>query len=148
MFVHHINPDEVWNEFVSEFHVIEAAGGVVKNNDGGTLFIFRQGKWDLPKGKLDKGENEHEAALRETGEECGIKELSIINPLAYSYYTYKSGDEAILKKIHWFEMKYKGSEPLSPQLAEGITDARWFADNELEIPLSNTYPSVIDLFIG
>ncbi len=137
-----------WEIFISDYAFIEAAGGLVKNTNGDTLFIKRLGKWDLPKGKIDKGEDAKGAALREVEEECGISGLSIIGELVPTYHTYKRGGEKILKKTHWFEMLYKGDKPLKPQTEEGITEVRWFRENEMKMVLDNTYNSIRELLIN
>ncbi|MBK9671561.1 MAG: NUDIX domain-containing protein [Bacteroidetes bacterium] len=78
---------EKQNALNSIYTKIEAAGGIVKNKQGQLLFIFRHGKWDLPKGKIEKGENEQDAALREVEEECGIAELTLQKKLTTTFHT-------------------------------------------------------------
>lgn len=129
--------------FVSLYKIIEAAGGIVKNKENKILFIFRQGKWDLPKGKIEKGENEKEAALREVEEECGIKELQLGDKFTRTYHTYVLKEENILKISHWYKMNYSGaSKKLVPQTEESITDARWMNKTEIMEAMQNTFPSI------
>ena len=52
---------------------VRAAGGIVTAPDGTMLLIQRNGRWDLPKGKVEPGETLLQAALREVEEETGIK---------------------------------------------------------------------------
>lgn len=125
------------------FKIIEAAGGVVKNKNNELLLIFRLGCWDLPKGKIEKGEKINEAALREVQEECGIQELEIKNELPASYHTYQLNGKHIIKKTYWFAMLYTGSsKALVPQTEESITDARWMNARAVETAMKNTYPLI------
>ena len=96
--------EENWKDFCSKFIMIEAAGGLVFNKDGHILMIFRNGKWDLPKGKLEIGESVEECAKREVEEECGIYGLDIIEKLLDTYHTYKLKGNKILKKTYWYKM--------------------------------------------
>ena len=125
------------------FKYIEAAGGLVSRADGRMLFIFRLGKWDLPKGKAEKGESLPATALREVMEECGLKTSpKMTGALAHTYHTYHQDGCHILKHTAWYAMLYEGDEALIPQLSEDITQAVWFPRNQLEIVLQNTYPSI------
>lgn len=125
---------------------IIAAGGLVKNSNGEFLFIFRRGKWDLPKGKVDEGEKIDEAALREVQEECGIADVEIIRPLTKTHHNYELNGEKILKETHWFLMKTNGSEKLIPQKEEDITEAIWADEKKLKNILENTYETIRDVF--
>ncbi|PAW94002.1 NUDIX hydrolase [Mucilaginibacter sp. MD40] len=125
--------------------LIEAAGGLVTNKDGKHLFIYRNDKWDLPKGKIEKKEKNRVAAVREVEEECGIKVSRIEEKICKTYHTYIYRGEVVLKKTHWFKMRYKGKAKLIPQLEEGITDVRWFADKEVPAIAGNTFPSILDV---
>lgn len=135
--------------FIPAFLIVEAAGGVVKRNDT-ILFIFRNGVWDLPKGKTDAGEIPGAAAIREVEEECGISGHHIVKPLPPTWHIYQSTwkDSAgkwILKKTHWFEMNYTGIENGVPETGENITEIRWFKKEELVQVLKNTYGNLKDL---
>lgn len=118
--------EEVWEDFTHMFKVIEAAGGVVSNKDGEILFIHRIGRWDLPKGKIEKGESLEQAALREIEEETGLKELILEEFLnnTFHIYTERNG-EKILKTTYWFKMNYVGNDMPIPQTEEGITAVSW-----------------------
>lgn len=120
------NLDEMWEDFTHMFKVIEAAGGVVKNQNGEILFIYRIGKWDLPKGKIEKGESLEQAAVREIEEETGLKELILEEFLNHTFhiYTERNGDK-ILKTTYWFRLNYVGNQSPIPQIEEGITEASW-----------------------
>ena len=145
LFIFNDNLTEMFENFKNNFKFIEAAGGLVFNKKGQILFIKRRGKWDLPKGKVEPNEECHNAAVRETSEECGITGLSILSILSSTYHTYFIDDKRVLKKIFWYKMEYKGNEKLKPQIEEGITFAKWFNKSELRTITENTYPSIIDI---
>lgn len=132
----------VWNEFRSAFHNIAAAGGVVRNLQDQLLMIFRLNRWDLPKGKIEAGEDRSVAALREVEEECGIKNLTLMDPLNDMYHVYKMHDKVVLKTTYWFQMLYEGDEELVPQLEEDISVVEWVATSQLPGKLENTYASI------
>jgi 8-oxo-dGTP pyrophosphatase MutT (NUDIX family) len=134
--------DQLFAYFTSMFRVIEAAGGLVKNKKGEWLFIFRNGKWDLPKGKVEKRETIEVAAVREVEEECGIGGLTIIKELPRTYHTYYMEEKAILKRTYWFEMNCNDTSALTPQIEEGITDVKWLSKKDLQQVYHNTYESV------
>ncbi|MBC8510392.1 MAG: NUDIX domain-containing protein, partial [Cryomorphaceae bacterium] len=93
-----------WEIFCADYSLIEAAGGLVYNDECQLLMIFRNNKWDLPKGKLEQNENIKECAIREVQEECGILGLSILNTLQDTYHTYEINGKKILKRTYWFAM--------------------------------------------
>ena len=130
------NAQEIWKEFSSMMKMIEAAGGIVINKDEKILFIYRLGKWDLPKGKLEPNEKLDEAALREVEEETGLKELVLENFVNTTFHIYKEKKDGkeirILKATHWFKMKYIGNETPKPQIEEGITKVDWIAVNHIK----------------
>lgn len=139
------NIARLFDYFASQFKIIEAAGGLVKNKKEQWLFIFRNGRWDLPKGKIEKGEAVKEAAIREVEEECGINELKIIKELPSTYHTYSIEEKNVLKRTYWFEMSTTYNKKLTPQLEEGITDVQWLSKNQLKQVIDNTYESVKDV---
>lgn len=136
---------KMWKDFLSLYHLIDAAGGVVKNKDNKLLFIFRLGKWDLPKGKMDKGETLKQTAIREVEEECGISKLKITGSLTTTYHTYKLNGKDMVKASHWFKMTTTDNSPLKIQTEEHITDARWVSDKEIPALLANAYPSIAEV---
>lgn len=127
------------------FKFIEAAGGlIVKDNK--YLFIHRLGCWDLPKGKIDKGENKEEAAIRECEEECGINRLKIIKELPSTYHIYPYKNTFALKVSYWFLMETDFDGKLIPQLEENIDKAEWMDKEQIQnTVLKKTYPSVSDV---
>lgn len=131
--------------FFKKFTLITAAGGIVQNEKKEYLLIFRKGKWDLPKGKLDKGEKLEECAVREVEEETGLKDVKLLKPLCITYHTYHEGARYILKDSHWYTMKVKGPQQLVPQTEEDIHEIKWVKQSELESYLEKSYPSVADV---
>lgn len=125
--------------------LIKAAGGLVSNEENKYLFIFRNGKWDLPKGKLDKEESSRVAAIREVQEECGIMVDSSGDKICNTYHIYEINGARVLKKTSWYWMRADNQENLIPQAEEGITDARWLAAGDFMLVRQNTYPLIRDL---
>ncbi len=134
----------MWRKFRKHYQLVLAGGGLVRNGKNKILFIFRNGKWDLPKGKAEPNEDIETTALREVQEECGIKNLIIIRHLTDTYHTYGSPLNRKLKKTVWFRM-YSEDKNLVPQVKEGITKIKWKKEHKLEKILANTYPSIVDV---
>ena len=135
------------NIFKKKFPEIIAAGGKVVNNKSEILFIYRNKKWDLPKGKAEKNEIISQTALREVKEETGIKNLSIIKPLEKTYHIFKRGGKNYLKTTYWFEMKSDYNGKFKPQKKEGITRVEWIGIENLSSILPKSYAN-IRLLIG
>lgn len=142
VYYYHENEKLLLSSFSLAFKVIEAAGGLVKNKKGEYLFIFRNGKWDLPKGKIEKGEGIKKAAIREVEEECGVSKLKIEKELESTYHTYHVEEKAILKRTYWFEMLCEDESKLVPQTEEGITEVKWISKKDLQQVNDNTYDSI------
>ncbi len=139
------SPDVSWQLFISYCTLIEASGGLVMNEKNEYLLIFRKGKWDLPKGKLDYDETPEQAGIREVEEECGISNLEISKPLNKTFHTYSEKGKRILKKTHWYLMKTK-SQKLIPQMEEDITKAEWMTEQQIKnVVVKNTYSSIGEL---
>ena len=134
-----------WNDLISEYKVIEAAGGLVIDAKNNILMIFRNDKWDLPKGKLEIDESIEYCAIREVMEECGIDGLQIQNKISVTYHTYIQNNEKILKKTHWFLMITQSNNSLTPQIKEGITKVKWCNDEMVYQNLKNSYGIIIDV---
>jgi len=141
------NSDKFFDNFKSHFEVIEAAGGIVNLNSskGPFLMIFRNGKWDLPKGKIEQGENKEAAAMREVSEECGIGKLKIRNEYEITYHTYTHNKTEYLKVTHWFRMISTDEAKPVPQTNEGIKEVKWADSDEAAFMLKDSYPSIQDL---
>lgn len=125
-----------------KFKQIRAGGGIVINEKGDVLLIFRKGKWDLPKGKLDPGETIENCAIREVMEETGLNKISLTKPLVITWHIYQEGASFVLKQTDWFAMEVKGTPALTPQIEEDITDLKWVPQSELRLYQENTFPSV------
>ena len=126
------------------FTVIEAGGGRVVDKQGRMLFIFRSGRWDLPKGWLEKGETLAQCAVREVSEECGLDIADLRNDgeLTTTYHIYPFKEGYALKVTHWFKMRYVGDGATKPQTEEDITEVKWVSENELEDVKMNTYGNI------
>lgn len=135
-------PDLYWQQFRQLFTHLVAAGGVVSNALGHTLFIHRRGSWDLPKGKLDPGETLEACAIREVQEETGLQQLSITAPLGSTWHVYPEKGQLILKESVWFKMTSDQADDLIPQTEEDIVEARWVTAEELPDILAGAYPSI------
>ena len=122
-----------------------AAGGLVINERGAVLFMFRRGKWDLPKGKLDPGETLEECALREVEEETGVGKLELRKFLLQTLHEYEELGKVIQKKTHWFLMTTTSHQSLVPQTEEDITDLQWIAQDDFDVVLRNTYPAIVEV---
>ena len=138
------NPTAVFNQLKQQFTLINAAGGLVKNSQSEYLFIFRRGKWDLPKGKLDEGEDFETAAIREVQEECGITHIELGDLYHLSYHIYEENNDWILKQTNWYLMKSE-EKNLIPQLEEGITQTAWLPTSQFEKVRENTYASIDEI---
>jgi len=133
--------------FFNFFKIIEAAGGVVRNENNEILVIFRNGKWDLPKGKIEKGkETFRQAAIREVREETGVKTLNITGKLMTTYHLYFKKERIVLKPTYWFEMYAESSSKLKPGESENISLVAWVKKEDLPGILSNTYNSLKEVF--
>lgn len=122
------------------YKIVEAGGGLVLKN-GRFLLMRRLGKWDLPKGKVDRGETPSEGALRETEEECGIH-VEIDRKLCITYHTYSANGRKMLKKTHWFMMRCLDDRRMKPQEDEFIEELRWVSKEELKPYLEGAYHAI------
>ena len=140
------NIDETIEAFHSYFRCIRAAGGLLQNHRGEWLFIFRNGRWDLPKGKEEEGETPEENALREVTEECGLPgPPASASFLTETFHTYFLEDCPVLKKTTWFRMSLPGPAAMRPQIEEGITRLLWRQPDHLDDIIASTYPSIRDV---
>ena len=145
LYILHDNILMVFEEFKACFTFVEAGGGVVMNPKGEFLMIYRNGIWDLPKGKLEDGEDFQAAAFREVEEETGLRGLQVVEPLVSTYHTYHLSTKRILKKTKWFEMLYQGEAQPKVQSREGITDYRWVLPGNTGFIRENSYASILDV---
>jgi 8-oxo-dGTP pyrophosphatase MutT (NUDIX family) len=126
---------------------IIAGGGLVLNDEGGLLMIFRRDKWDLPKGKLDAGETIEQCAVREVKEETGLAAVEHGELIGITYHEYFDPylKEEVVKESHWYAMRARGEQLLVPQTEEDITEIKWVHSVELENCLLNSYPNVVEI---
>lgn len=134
----------VLDAFKKELTLVQAAGGFVYD-EGQVLLIFRRGKWDLPKGKLDEGEKLSDCAVREVEEETGLVHLKLEKPLAITYHTYQEKGKHILKESHWYKIRGSINDKLTAQTEEDINECKWVKFNQLESYLENTHASIADV---
>lgn len=138
--------DKLMKAFKKKLPNVIAGGGKVLNNKGDILFIYRNDKWDLPKGKAEKKETIEETAIREVSEETGVDGLKIIKPLPVTYHVFKRNGKSKLKITHWFEMHSDFEDELQPQINEGITKVEWLNEKAAKQALSNSYANIKLLF--
>jgi len=126
---------------------IIAAGGLVTNENNELLMIFRRGKWDLPKGKLDEGETIEQCAVREVQEETGLKDVTLQNFIGITNHEYFNTytNEDVIKESHWYAMSAAPGQQLVPQTTEDIEDIEWVRKEILDIYLNNSYPNIVDI---
>lgn len=141
----HPDLDKLKKSLFKKFTFMQAAGGLVTNQKDEVLLIFRRGKWDLPKGKLDEGEKLHDCAIREVEEETGLRNIKLISPLVITWHTYHEGSKFILKESHWYTMKVMSDQKLIPQTEEDIQEIKWVKEKELKQYMKNIFPSVVDV---
>jgi 8-oxo-dGTP pyrophosphatase MutT (NUDIX family) len=141
----HNKLNELKKAFFKNFTPIEAAGGIVQNESNQLLFIKRLGKWDLPKGKIEKGEKEDAAAIREIEEETGVKNLTLKNKIGETYHTYTAFGKHFVKTTHWYYLTCANEQQLIPQTEEDITAIQWVDKTDMLTQLNNTYPSIKDI---
>ena len=141
-------PDEkaILKKLKEKIPVCKAGGGLVYDKKGNVLFIFRNGKWDLPKGGIEKGEEIEDTAMREVEEETGVGKLTINRKLQKTYHVFKRNGKYKLKVTHWFEMQTNFDGKLLPQANEGIEKAAWLNPEEVKEALKNSYENIKLLF--
>ncbi|MDD3107865.1 MAG: NUDIX domain-containing protein [Alistipes sp.] len=140
--------DRVFTEFQHALPFIEAGGGLVVNPSGEVLMIFRNDRWDLPKGKLEPGEAIEACAVREVSEECALPESELQRGawITYTYHCYRIRGEWVLKRTCWYHMQYTGATQPQPQTIEGITRVEWIARDRVAELLRGTYYTICDVF--
>ena len=142
VYIYHKNIKKLWEIFTKKFPIIDAAGGLVERSDGKILFIYRNNRWDLPKGGVEKKELIIEAAQREVKEETGLADLIVINKIGETYHIFKKGKNFRLKRTYWFKMKSDYQGELFPQEEEGIISAEWINKKRIPEIFKNAYENI------
>ena len=145
VYIYHKNIKKLWEIFTKKFPIIDAAGGLVERSDGKILFIYRNNKWDLPKGGIEKKELIIEAAQREVKEETGLADLIVINKIGETYHIFKKGKNFRLKRTYWFKMKSDYQGELFPQEEEGIISAEWINKKRIPEILKKAYENIKEI---
>lgn len=145
-YLYHPDEKEIMRKLKSKMPVNKAAGGLVYNKNGEVLFIFRNGKWDLPKGGIEKGEKRKDAAMREVEEETGVGKLTVTGKLPKTYHVFKRNGKYKLKVTHWYEMRSSFTGDVQPQMEEGIEKVAWLKPEEITEALQNSYQNIKLLF--
>ena len=138
----HKNPKKLLKLFCDLLPCVVAGGGKVYNEKQELLYIFRDGKWDLPKGKTEKNESIETTAIREVEEETGVANLEITKTLPITYHIFKRNGNYKIKITHWFEMTTNYDGKLVPQENEGITKVAWLDQKASEEALTNSYANI------
>ena len=145
-FVYHPNHEEILNKFSKYIPRVVAAGGVVTNKKGKVLFIYRNDKWDLPKGVRKKKEDLEDCAIREVTEETGVGGLKIENFLRTTYHIFKRNGKLRLKEVHWYAMKTNYDGILVGEEKEGIVKVKWKGPEKIRKALEKSYINIRILF--
>jgi 8-oxo-dGTP pyrophosphatase MutT (NUDIX family) len=145
VYIYHKNIKKLWEIFTKKFPIIDAAGGLVERSDDKFLFIYRNNRWDLPKGGIEKKELIIEAAQREVKEETGLAYLIVINKIGETYHIFKKGKNFRLKRTYWFKMKSDYQGELFPQEEEGITSVEWINKKRIPEILKNSYENIKEI---
>lgn len=137
-----ISPDALLEELHRLYAPIDAAGGIVEDERGHVLMIYRRGRWDLPKGKRDEGEAMDDCAVREVSEETGLQQIALSEKVCDTYHIYAQRGEQLVKTTAWYRMQGHSSEVLQPQTEESIQEARWVAQADLGPIVFKSYEAI------
>jgi 8-oxo-dGTP pyrophosphatase MutT (NUDIX family) len=137
--------DSLLDQLQAMYRPIEAAGGLVVNEKGEVLMIYRRGKWDLPKGKLDEGEDIETCCVREVSEETGLQQLKLGDKLCETFHAYTQFGENQLKRTTWFRLAGSSADKLKPQKEEDILEARWVGEGDVPPLAAKSYEAVRDV---
>ena len=140
--LYHEKPEKLLKHLFKKLPVVVAGGGLVYNSNREIIFIFRNGKWDLPKGKKEKKEDIETTAIREVEEETGIKNVEIVNFLTKTYHVFKRRGRYKLKETYWYEMKTDYDGELVAEEKEGITKVEWKNKEKAKKALNKSYENI------
>ena len=144
--LYHKNEEKIEKFLRKKLPFVEAAGGLVYNDKREILFIYRNDKWDLPKGHIESGEGAEAAAIREVEEETGVRNLKVTRFITKTYHVFKRNDKFKLKATYWYEMHTDFKGELKPQKNEGIKKAKWKNYEKSQKALQNSYENIKLLF--
>ena len=143
--LHFNDLEKLWDDFKAIYKIVKAAGGVVKNEKEEVLLIFRRGHWDLPKGKMDKGEKKKQTAVREVMEETGLQHIDLQKLIHTTYHTYfNRKNRRVLKPTYWYKMKTTDTV-LIPQTEEDIEEAVFVDLEEFFSEPKKIYGNILDV---
>ncbi len=143
LYLYHPKQERLWELFLALFKIIEAAGGIVQHSVSKKyLFIYRNDKWDLPKGRIEKKETIRDAAIREVEEETGVSNLEITKPLPTTFHIFNRNGKYRLKRTYWYAMETNFSGNLTPQEDEGIQKAVWKTKEDVPHLFENAYSNI------
>jgi ADP-ribose pyrophosphatase YjhB (NUDIX family) len=140
-------PKACWKKLRTRFRIIVAAGGLVINSKGEFLMIKRLGLWDLPKGKLERGEDIVDCAIREVEEECQVFGLGVTGHICTTYHVMRRDKNKYLKESRWYMMRTNQTAGGIPQKEEGIEKVKWVTKSELKKKLNKSWPSILEVFL-
>lgn len=144
MLISVVDYDTIKDYLERKFKVVKAAGGLVRKKDK-FLMIYRLKKWDLPKGKKEKGEKYKQTAVREVGEECNIS-VKLGDKICTTWHTYTMNKHAMLKKTRWYVMDIVDDAKMKPATDEDIEETRWMSRKEVYHALTDSYKSIQYVF--
>ncbi len=134
--------DQCYKLFLEQFEQIAAAGGIVQNEENKCLMIFRNNRWDIPKGKQEPNENIEDCAVREVMEECGIEDIKQGDLITKTTHIYFLFGKWHIKTTWWYAMTSTYSNKLTPQTEEGISEVRWVKKSELQELVADSYATI------
>ncbi|MEO5975846.1 MAG: NUDIX domain-containing protein [Chryseolinea sp.] len=144
LYISAVDYDGIKEYLRKKFKVVKAAGGLVRKKDK-FLMIYRMKKWDLPKGKRERGENNKTTAVREVQEECNVN-VKLGKKICTTWHTYTMNSRAIIKKTRWYIMDVVDDSRMRPAIAEDIEETRWMNRKEVYHALEHSYKSVSYVF--
>lgn len=140
------HPESIFSELMRHYEHWQAAGGLIVNERGEVLLMFRRGKWDLPKGKMEADETPEMTAIREVKEETGLHHIHIENKLTDTWHAYRLSGKDIMKQTHWYKMQFSGAELTIPQIEEDILDIQWIKPENISKYMRYSYPNLKTVF--
>ncbi len=134
--------DACYQSLLTDFVEVEAAGGIVRNNHDEILMIYRNSRYDLPKGHWEEGETIEECAVREVEEETGVKEISLGERITQTLHAYYMHQRWEIKRTHWYAMHSSYDQVLTPQIEEGVERAEWCKIDDLARLTEDSFPTI------